>query len=1441
MKKISGKMKKSISLALTFAMVFSMFSTWSLPVHAEDEKAPILITEQTAATEEKEEPIIAPTEAPKADAQEEAIVQNENPVTEEKEEPIIAPAETPKAEVQEEAIVQNENPVTEEKEEPTVAPTETPKAEVQEEAIAQNENPVTEEKAELTVTPTEAPKAEVREEIKPERTPAVEEKVFDVKAAYDYIMTLETEEENAYLETLTEEEKSQLYAYVEEILSAKPDEEIPETVSITQAGPFMPAVNVAVARVMAFANKPADSFDKDGNGLALNKNVSKNPDGSYKITLESWTTGSVKTEEKSIPVDITLVIDQSGSMNFSFSGKDNNSRERQNAMKKAVKGFIDSVASKYSETSDHRISLVEFRSDAKIIKDWTYVNEQGALSLKSKINGLSAEGATNISAGMKKAETLMGSGYKYNGKNTERQKVVIVFTDGSPTTSNYFSKTVADDAIESSKKLKENGVTVYSVGIFNGANPQEMYGKEYYDWKGKKFECDGSVGSYWGVNSMGDYQEKYEISACNRFMNLISSNYKTADSLGLSIEYGLFSNDPKNFTITKNFDRTAPSNENYYLSAKNSAELDNIFTTISNQIGTPSINLGTETVLKDTVTPYFEMPANSEVKVYTANRKSDGTWENRVESSLVPSIKGNTVEVKGFDYNKNFVSETPKADGAYGKKLIVEFTVTVRDGFLGGNGVPTNEASSGIYIGKKPIEKFEVPKVDIPSAYELSAPEVYDYYSNIPDKVNIKNNIKVLYKSYKDGKLTGKTVNIDETASLTWQDDFVTKPEIKVTVSENRLTQDSTYTVKSGGKTATANIKVLKPTVSYNDANAYLGGKVNKPINNRVITWETAPKGAILTGVKPSDDKFTSTGNIPDTITAKGDITVNTNTKVNGIDIPNKANDSFVIYVAEPTFTFENLGVYYGNTVPVNVDIKGSEAPVMEWTALKEGCELITDIPAPGYFYEAEGKGKPISSTADIPVTVELTLGGYSANIENAFKLIVATPTVTFKDLGAYMGNEIPNLDLAKAAKETWNILDNHIGEEPVVSYTYNVTAGTVINSEADIPVNVTAYAVYGNARTPLEGAIVFNHEDCYTGETIEADNEFVIHVLSPEFNIEFKNLGVHLGNDFPTDETIKANEPAKADIDWKYADSKLTLAPQGTAPADKVSVEYTYAKGDYIKNTSDIPVTAVINIGTTSEKIENAFSIVVYAPTISFHDSYEVFGKAVDTTDYYNTNNFEKAEWNTKSALEHKVVDKAPSLEYEYRPEKVWYDSENKVTETADLYVNVDKVKVAGTDHVIPVEFVHTENSVKPAYTHKCTIGTFEPTKGEFIIHIDVLETGLKLTKVVDDKGKAPINSSFVFTITGTDKDGGVFNAEVVLQAGESVTINGLRPDTEVTVKENTAWSNRYTSDDAVQTITLKSETAENNITVHNERASEKWLQTETSVENIFAKEAVK
>lgn len=597
----------------------------------------------------------------------------------------------------------------------------------------------------------------------------------------------------------------------------------PQTVVYTAAGPFLPAVSVQpVLRAVR-----ASGANELKDGLNLSKTATANADGSYKIRMEAFTTGKVTTTTSTTPVDVVLVLDQSGSMAYDFNGNstNNDTSRRQYAMKQAVNQFIGAVADKYdAEKSDHRISIVTFGSDASVLQGWTPVSQDGKKTLQGEITGLPStpSGATNVGDGMKQAETLMGSGYNYTGSNTTRQKVVVVFTDGVPTTQSDFNTTVANIAIKSAKALKDSGATVYSVGIFNGAKPEQLYGDS-----GFKYNSNGQVGSYWASFSwwgIGDVKN-YDIPAGNRFLNYISGNFPDATEIGIQpYDSSFLGIGYYGWEITRNFNRASSS---YYLTANDSASLSRIFTTISENIGQASIDLSSSTVVKDIVTPYFTMPANTaDVKLYTAdyNGTSFG-MEQPAGSDVRATIDANTntVSVTGFDFNKYYVADK-QHEGTYGKKLIIEFSVQRKPGFVGGNNVPTNGDTSGVYTEKGvSAGLFDVPKVNVPIiAPELAGQDCHVYYLGTqptPEQMctpydTAGSDFSFVKVSY----TTSGSVDMTQDGSYT----------VTATVSpkEEAASDSAGASAQPATATVTSTVYVYKPELTFQDGEGYYGDTV---------------------------------------------------------------------------------------------------------------------------------------------------------------------------------------------------------------------------------------------------------------------------------------------------------------------------------------------------------------------------------------------------------------------------------------------------------------------------------------------------------------------------------------------------------------------------------------------------------------------------------------
>lgn len=820
-------------------------------------------------------------------------------------------------------------------------------------------------------------------------------------------------EAQALFDTLTEQQQTALVTYAQ--TQAEQEYTVPQTVVFTEAGPFMPPVNVAPVRMKTMARAAVVPAEDDGKGLVFTKKATDNKDGTYTITMEAYTTGDVTTSTKTVPVDIVLVLDQSGSMAYNFSGNSTstNSARRQYAMKQAVNSFIDSVSKKYSAEADHRMAIVTFGSNASTLQGWTFVDGDGKTTLQDRISALSntPSGATNVAAGMTQAETLMGSGYNYTGSNTQRQKVVIVFTDGVPTTASDFDTSVATSAIVSAKNLKDAGATVYTVGIFTGANPSELYGASGFDRN-----SNGTVGSDWSDFSfwmIGDIKS-YDIPAGNRFLNYLSSNFTDTTEIGikkfrrtfLGIGY-------HGWEITANFDRVK---SDYYLTANDSASLNNIFQTISQNIQAANIDLGSKTVIKDEISPYFTAPANaSDIHLYTAAAKSDGTFENRVAApnTVKPTVTGDTVSVTGFNFNDNFVSDKVKSDGTYGKKLIIEFTVTPKAGFLGGNNVPTNGEAAVYDKDGTMVEAVGTPHVNVTIANPVFT---------VNNKTIYQGNSIALSELYTLPAYTGA----DD-----WKDDFVTitantgsvtgtvsptdctNYDISVTYAPSEEAKPDSVGTPNNTQVTTqksATVHVLQPTITatINDVERYygesytLGNGANGAIN---LDWTDKNDHSTIpavTGSAPYTESDLSlaystaafsdqTGTVPASdfdVTVKvmkGDTVMPatiTTTCTHGCGA-DQTDGKYTVHVKTCTLTIKKSGCDTDKDANQSFIFDVTGPKTMQVTVQENGTATIVGLPVGDYTvtedgdwswrYKADGPGKVTLSAAKHTDTVTIT------------------------------------------------------------------------------------------------------------------------------------------------------------------------------------------------------------------------------------------------------------------------------------------------------------------------------------------------------------------------------------------------------------------------------------------------------------------------------------
>ena len=525
----------------------------------------------------------------------------------------------------------------------------------------------------------------------------------------------------------------------------------------------------------------------ESSGIVLNKTAELQEDGTYTINLEAYATGEKITTTTTAPTDVVLVLDVSGSMedNFKFvdhyeyvedtetrvkdgpnttlyhkcpdgtwgtitwtekgnttlgtrtfryvcdhckatrkwstpllntfgDSKDDNGnydpwnlyqykgvtieKNKMLALQEAAKAFVDGVAEKNSALSadqKHRVSIVKFASETTMdtigndtytsgsyiynytqtVAGLTAVDGTTAGELKGKIEALNHGGATAADKGLGMAQGILAN-------SGDRQKVVVLFTDGDPTYGSDFSGTVANNAVTTAKALKDNGTLIYTVGLFTGANPADTSGQS------------------------------------NAYLNAVSSNYPNATSYTALNDGG---------------------NNGYYKTVNETQDLTAVFKEISESVGTTTVTLGADSVIKDIVANQFVLTESSTVTVKEAayqERDRDGNYvfATAADSTLQAVVEGNTVSVTGFDFTKNYLLDGTTTNGhtpaAQGKKLVITITgVEATDAAIeavDANGaVDTNLNTSGIYEDAKSESAAAV--FPIPQTTFASKSYVLDY------------------------------------------------------------------------------------------------------------------------------------------------------------------------------------------------------------------------------------------------------------------------------------------------------------------------------------------------------------------------------------------------------------------------------------------------------------------------------------------------------------------------------------------------------------------------------------------------------------------------------------------------------------------------------------------------------------------------------------------
>lgn len=428
----------------------------------------------------------------------------------------------------------------------------------------------------------------------------------------------------------------------------------------------------------------------------------------------------------------------------------------------------------------------------------------GFASVTNSLNAYRADYEwTSTSAGLDMAQLVFKNAPEVGSDTPDvgRSKVVVLFTDGVSNTTKGGElrnpSLAQNEAVEIAASLKSNyQATVYAIGTA-------------------------------AVEGMP-------------YMNYLSSDYPDAKNLsnpGEQIDSPV-----------------------YTMTAKNANQLNNAFDSV-NVSSSETVDLGADTVLRDVISDYFDLPDNittADIKVYTADYLGNGAFagkENRkpfadAQISFAESMQDgrkDTINVTGFDYAANFVGLNDEGNPR-GKKLILEIPIVVRNGFWGGNNVPTNETGTAIYKDDNMMKPFPMPEANVPINPSIEVHDKTIYYGSQVTSKELVTEITAggaQVEINDDGTLTPQEDWMDDYATLTWTAGSTTakspidntncaqytysvdqKPKYDGSANQSQNPSNIVGTpVTVAGVTVsdTSQIHVLVPVLTYQDSEIHLG------------------------------------------------------------------------------------------------------------------------------------------------------------------------------------------------------------------------------------------------------------------------------------------------------------------------------------------------------------------------------------------------------------------------------------------------------------------------------------------------------------------------------------------------------------------------------------------------------------------------------------------
>lgn len=650
-------------------------------------------------------------------------------------------------------------------------------------------------------------------------------------------------------------------------------------------GPFMTyfpgSSTVRKAPMLRAAAK--DTSDGASNAVDVTKTATatdvKDAAGNpvYQIDLTAAAKSNIVTHTKAC--DIVLVLDRSGSMNFSLTGSDNNSKERVAALQTAVNAFLTTIQ---KSSPDSRVAIVSYASDVTI--DSGTKTASGALipvtadntvnsALTQIVSGLSTRcnGGTQSGMGLQQAVNIFNS-VSASDSNYDNTRVTVLFTDGKPGDREWKGTDegydVAQQSVHWSTILKHAKGDTFNMQA--NVEEQDFFGERFvWQWTGF------ASGKYlYGVSNYQDFQkgsankDDWTWTGCGSTVYSVGLGLKASegkDSEGCKINeymYRVSSHRPDGSHVDNNrvnkweqgtdsweglyTDARTRNHENgYYLTTDNADKLKEIFTQIAQQTG----EAVKDVTIRDEISEPF-VPCDAAGNAYTVG---DTITSNGKTGTVRQEANGNyyiewtkvTLTPEQVDSNK----VVTKPAETFQSTLYVK----PRDGFLGGNNVPTNGTGSGVYTdGGEQIKLFPQPEVNVPVDCDAFAGQVKNiYYGNaaptLPE-LSTATPLEPWQTRYVTITRTSNT-DVSNTTDGTYTVTVTVTPDVAKETSAGTPATEKTASV-------TSTVNVYKPEITFKDSIIDYNTTPNYATDNLGgVVWKhegTAADPANMTGEEPA-------------------------------------------------------------------------------------------------------------------------------------------------------------------------------------------------------------------------------------------------------------------------------------------------------------------------------------------------------------------------------------------------------------------------------------------------------------------------------------------------------------------------------------------------------------------------------------------------------------